>query len=128
MNMTTNKELNLKQSAIKLLPAGAICGFFNGLFGSGGGILAVFFLRNILKDEKKAHASATFIIFILSIISLILYSIYGHVSWKTGFTFIPGGIIGGILGTLALKKINPKKLKKIFALLLIISGVVMLFS
>ena len=110
------------------LPAGAISGFLNGLFGSGGGVIAVMFFRKLLKDEKKAHASATLMILFMSIISFTLYSIYGNVEWKTGFMFVPGGLIGAVAGTFILKKINPTKLKKVFAIILIIAGLVMLFS
>ena len=118
-----NKNKNFKK-----IIAGSISGFLNGLFGSGGGVVAVMFLRNITGDEKKAHASATLMILIMSIVSLIFYALYGHVDWQTGLKFIPGGIIGAVTGTFLLKNMKNKKVKKLFALVLVVSGVVMLFS
>ena len=118
-----NKNKNFKK-----ITAGTISGFLNGLFGSGGGVVAVMFLRNITGDEKKAHASATLMILIMSIVSLIFYVLYGHVDWQTGLKFVPGGVIGAIAGTFLLKNMKNKKVKKLFALVLVISGVVMLFS
>ena len=106
--------------------AGIASGFLNGLFGSGGGVVAVMFLRRILNDEKKAHASATLMILVLSIISLFLYGKNEHVDWQTGLMFVPGGIAGAVIGTALLKNIKPKGLKRLFGLVLVISGMVML--
>lgn len=117
------KKLKLKEMAT----AGLTSGFLNGLFGSGGGIVAVMFMRKITKDEKKAHAAATLMILILSGVSLFFYGINGHVDWRNGWKFIPGGLVGAVLGTFFLKKIKPQKLRKIFSCILIISGGVMLF-
>ena len=117
----------MKEKGIgKKAAGGIISGFFNGLFGSGGGVVAVMFLRNILKDEKKAHASATLMILIMSTVSLVFYAMYGHVDWQTGFKLVPGGIIGAVVGTTLLKNIKNNKLKRLFGLVLVISGMVML--
>ncbi len=111
----------------KIVLAGLTSGFLNGLFGSGGGVIAVMFLRNIIGDEKKAHASATLMILIMSIVSLTLYGIYGHIDFSTGIKFIPGGIVGAIIGTSFLKNMQSEKVKKLFGIILIVSGVVMFF-
>ena len=116
----------MKKEKTKKLLAGVTSGFLNGLFGSGGGVVAVMFLRNILQDEKKAHASATLMILIMSVVSLVFYGLYGHIDWSTGFSFIPGGIIGSVLGTRFLKNMQSDKLKRLFGLVLAVSGVVML--
>ena len=118
----------MHKDKLKKVWAGGISGFFNGLFGSGGGVIAVMFLRSILSDEKKAHASATLMILIMSTVSFVLYAIYGHVDWQTGLKLVPGGIIGALIGTFALKNIKNTKLKKLFAVVLVVSGAVMLFS
>ena len=111
---------------LKMAGGGIISGFFNGLFGSGGGVVAVMFLRSILNDEKKAHASATLMILVMSSVSLIFYALYGHVDWQTGFKLVPGGVIGAIVGTTLLKNIKNNRLKRLFGLVLVISGAVML--
>lgn len=118
----------MHKDKLKKVWTGGISGFFNGLFGSGGGVIAVMFLRSILSDEKKAHASATLMILIMSTVSFVLYAIYGHVDWQTGLKLVPGGIIGALIGTFALKNIKNTKLKKLFAVVLVVSGAVMLFS
>lgn len=119
---------NKKKKISNLAVTGITSGFLNGFFGSGGGVVAVMFLRKIIGDEKKAHASATLLILVMSSVSLFLYGIYGHVNWIDGWRFVPGGLVGAIIGTITLKKINPTKLRKLFGIILIISGGVMLFS
>ena len=101
-------------------------GFLNGLFGSGGGVVAVMFLRPLLGDEKKAHASATLMILVMSLISFALYAAYGQVEWAQGFRFVPGGIVGALLGTKLLKNIKSDVLRRVFGGVLVASGVVML--
>ncbi len=118
----------MSKDTMKKVTAGVVSGFLNGLFGSGGGVVAVMFLRNITGDEKKAHATATLMILAMSIVSFSLYAFYGHIDWQTGFKLMPGGIVGAILGTFLLKNMQNTKLKKLFGLVLAISGVVMLFS
>lgn len=113
---------------VKKFLAGGISGFLNGLFGAGGGVVAVMFLRNITGDEKKAHASATLMILIMSTASFIFYVIYGHIDWNTGLKFIPGGVIGAVAGTFLLKNIKNNKLKKLFGAVLAVSGAVMLLQ
>lgn len=108
--------------------AGLTSGFLNGLFGSGGGVVAVMFLRKIIGDEKKAHASATLMILIMSAVSLFFYGIYGHVNWAEGWSFVPGGLIGAAIGATLLKRMEAPKLRKLFGLVLVISGAVMLFT
>lgn len=112
----------------KIAFAGIISGLLNGLFGSGGGVVAVILLRNILSDEKKAHASATLMILIMSILSLILYLTKGYIDFENGVKFIAGGIFGALLGTRLLKNTSNLKLKKFFSAVLVVSGLVMLFS
>jgi len=110
----------------QLVLAGAVSGFLNGLFGSGGGVLAVMFLRKMLGDEKKAHASATLMILIMSVVSFLLYLKGESVDFKQGLTFMPGGVVGAVAGSLFLKNIQSDTLRRIFGGVIALSGVVML--
>ncbi len=115
-----------KNRGWKILLAGITSGFLNGLFGSGGGVVAVMFLRSLIGDEKKAHASATLMILAMSLISFALYAAYGEVLWKEGLMFVPGGVIGAIVGSALLKNMGSQLLRRIFGGVLAVSGVVML--
>ncbi len=103
---------------------GAVSGFLNGMFGSGGGLAAVPLLESLLKAEpKKAHATSISIILPLSVLSVILYQSNGHLDFIEALKYVPFGIIGALVGSFALKKFSNKFIKKTFAVLLIFAAV-----
>ncbi|MDD4815660.1 MAG: sulfite exporter TauE/SafE family protein [Clostridia bacterium] len=107
---------------------GSVIGFFNGFLGSGGGMIAVPILENLKKIEnKKAHATAIAVIFPLSLISAIIYSINFEFEWLTVVVLSVGVTIGGVFGSIFLKKLNGKIIRIIFASLMLFAGVRMLF-
>lgn len=121
-----NKLKNLKNSKAYYYIIGGVTGIANGLFGSGGGMLSVPLLESKGLEAKKAHASSIAITLPLSLISMIIYSVKGHIDYSLALKFVPLGILGAIIGSKLLKKISNKLLKKIFGVILIISGIRML--
>ena len=115
-----------RPTLLKKLSAGLCSGFLNGLFGSGGGVVAVLFLRDLTKDEKKAHASATLMILVLSIISLAFYGSRTEIPWQQGFALVPGGLAGAVFGTKCLKSMTGAAIRRLFGAVLAVSGVLML--
>ena len=108
--------------------SGAFVGFLNGFFGGGGGMVVVPMLVILLKlSPKKAHATAILIILPISIISAVISVVNGHYDLAVGIPVGIGVVAGGIIGALALKKINNKNLVKIFAFVMFIAGVKLLF-
>lgn len=97
-----------------------VAGFFNGLFGAGGGILIVPILENLNLNSKKAHATSVVIMAIFSLLSFIVYYFNGCFNFKIAIWFLPAGFVGAIFGVLVLKKIRIKWLKKIFGVLILI--------
>lgn len=115
-----------KKGTLVRAVTGGVSGFLNGLFGSGGGVIAVMQLKKQGLEETRAHATATLIMLVLSSLSLLLYALYDTVPFKEGLSFIPGGLLGAVIGATLLKKIQAPALKKTFGGALIIAGVVML--
>ena len=117
-----------KAKIIISLLGGIFVGFLNGFFGGGGGMVVVPILIFLLGlKEKQAHATAIFCILPLSITSSIIYITQGEFQfYNLGFVSI-GVIVGGIIGSLVLKKINNKALRIIFALIMIIAGIKIMF-
>ena len=113
-----------KTTIIYGLIGGLFVGFINGFFGGGGGMIVVPLLIFLSKmQDKKAHATAIFIILPLCIISSIIYIINGNIDWiKLLYTSI-GFIVGGIVGALVLKKANNKVLRIIFSLIMVAAGI-----
>ncbi|MEE0858426.1 MAG: sulfite exporter TauE/SafE family protein [Acutalibacteraceae bacterium] len=111
---------------IKNIFFGGITGFLNGLLGAGGGMVAVPVLKRDM-ETKEAHATCISIILPMSIASAVSYILKGAVEIKDVFPYLPGGIIGAFLGIYLLKKVKPKFIKKLFALVMLWAGVRMVF-
>jgi len=107
---------------------GFLVGILNGLFGSGGGMIAVPFLKKMGLDQKSAHATSVSIILPLSLLSAVIYISKNSMQINDVFTFLPGGILGAALGAFLMKKISPKFLQKIFGVFILYCSYKMLFS
>mgnify|MGYP006074441393 CR=1 FL=1 len=99
---------------------GFLTGLISGLFGAGGGMILVpaFSILNKM-EEKKTRATSIFCILPLVIISCIIYMKNQYIDWHIGLKSAAGGIIGGMIGTILLKKLNNQILKILFVIFLI---------
>ena len=112
---------------IRKLICGALCGFCNGLFGAGGGIIAVFSLKKLLgMDEKCAHACAICIMLPLSLVSIAGYIWGGAVDFSVSAYIVPAFFTGSIAGAYALGKLRNIWLNRLFCLLSLASAVFMI--
>lgn len=121
------KKNLLKKNWI-LIVGGALSGFVNGLLGAGGGMLAVPTLRKSGLDTKESHAGAIAVIMPLSVASGAMYLLGGKVAITDALPYLPGGIIGAVLGAIFLRKIKPAILRKIFGGFAIWAGIKMIFK
>ncbi|MCL2036246.1 MAG: sulfite exporter TauE/SafE family protein [Oscillospiraceae bacterium] len=111
----------------KLL-TGITAGLLNGLFGSGGGVVAVPLLERCGLEQKRCHATSVVLIFFLSLVSTVMYALSGKLQVSTALGFIPAGLAGAVLGSLILKKINNTLLRRIFGIIILISAAKMFMS
>lgn len=108
------------------LAIGAVTGFANGLFGSGGGTIVVPAMEKLLKAEPhKAHATAIAVILPLSVLSMFIYLNSGNINWINIIMVSAGGMAGGFVGAKLLNKIPSKWLYKIFGVFMIAAAVKM---
>ena len=107
---------------------GFITGICNGLFGSGGGIIAVPALQKAGVPLKNSHASSLALTLPLSVVSAVFYGLKGNFPLRDVLPLIPFGLAGACIGAWLMKKISNKLLKKIFGAFLIIAGVRMIIS
>ncbi len=104
-------------------------GVLSGLFGIGGGAIMV--PTMILLFGFPAHiaaATSMFMIFFVSIINASTHIALGHIAWEYALFFIPGAIIGGILGAKVNQMVNGEVLKWMLRLLLILVGIRLIFE
>ncbi|GAE90549.1 hypothetical protein JCM21531_4172 [Acetivibrio straminisolvens JCM 21531] len=67
---------------IKFAIIGLVTGIANGLFGSGGGTIAVPAMVLLLKEEEHvAHATAISIILPLTLVSAFIYVANSYIDW-----------------------------------------------
>ncbi|MGN0620828.1 MAG: sulfite exporter TauE/SafE family protein [Porcipelethomonas sp.] len=102
---------------------GIITGITNGLFGSGGGIIAVPMLKKSGMSVKESHATSLALTLPLSIISCFFYM--RDISFSTSclIYIICFGLAGALIGGILMKKLPNTYLKKAFGIILIISGI-----
>ena len=113
-----------------LLACGLAAGLINGLLGTGGGIILVFaiscFCKNTLPDRRDVCANALVVTLALTLLSTTLYIGGGNAPPADLSRFVLPGAVGGLAGGFLLGKITPTALGKLFAVLLVVSGIFML--
>ena len=112
---------------------GLLAGLCNGLLGAGGGIVVVLALSAALPDDEDSrqslYANALCVMLPLSLLTLATYALRGDI--PDGFLgadyalLLLGAAIGGLLGALITDKLSSRVLKKIFAALTVLAGVLM---
>ena len=103
-------------------------GIVNGFFGSAGGIFAVQTMEKLGLEDKKSHATSILAILPMSIASGIVYFLGGHIAFNGDtWMLLAGACAGGIIGAMLLGKLKGGIVDAIFTLLILASGVRMLF-
>jgi uncharacterized membrane protein YfcA len=96
----------------------------SGLFGIGGGVLLVPFLV-LLFAFGQHRAQGTSLIALIPPTGLLAFFAYakaGFVSWRTGLLLIPGVFVGGIFGGWLAKRLQPRRMRQVFAGLMFALG------
>ena len=102
-------------------------GFINGLFGAGGGMIVVFALAFFLNlKQHKAHATSISIILPLTLASLTIYFLNGHVDFELSSKVIPGGLVGSFIGARFLNICPEHILSKVFGAFIIFAAIRMI--
>lgn len=99
----------------------------NGLFGAGGGVVAVPLLRLTGLPEKEAHGTSVAFVLLLCLVTLTSYIIKGQADVAAALPYIPAGLGGAAVGSLFLKKIPTDALRRVFGALIIAGAVRTLF-
>ena len=122
-NVEDKEKLPLSRKII-LAICGALIGFVNGLFGGGGGMICVPLLQRVLHlPDKYSHATAIVVIFPISLVSAIIYCLSGNLEIVPLATVGVGVVLGGVVGSFALKFLPEKIVRVIFVLIMLAGGV-----
>ena len=107
---------------------GVAVGLANGLFGGGGGMIAVPLLQRVGLEEKRAHATAILWILPISLLSFILYAVKGYYRAEVLIPTAIGVTAGGVLGAKLLGKMPVKWVSLVFAILQAAAGAFLIFG
>ena len=107
---------------------GALCGgavgLANGLFGGGGGMIAVPLLSCAMNfEEKCAHATAILIIAPVCLASAVAYIIAGYARADIIIPACLGMTAGGALGALFFNRLPLAAVKVIFVAVMLAAGI-----
>ena len=112
----------------KLLGIGFVSGIFGALFGVGGGIVIVPLLLGLLAfDQRRASATSLAAILVSSVAGAVTYAFHGDV--KPGAAALIGvpAMIGVVAGSSLQQRIPVDRLTYLFALVLAVVGVRLLW-
>jgi uncharacterized membrane protein YfcA len=121
-----------------LLLIGALSGFINGLLGTGGGIVLVLSLSRFCHRKSKQHsrysmekrdvfANALAVMLPISLFSASRYAAAGTLDVMAFAPLALPSLIGGILGGILLDRLQLSRTRILFAILLLISGLFLIF-
>lgn len=113
---------------LKGLALGGLVGATNGLFGGGGGMLAVPLLKTTGLREQQAHATAILVILPISAFSFAVYAFRGFCDLSVLIPTSIGVTAGGLLGAKLLKCLPTKVVAYIFATLQAFAGFWLMFG
>ena len=103
-----------KISLLRLVPFGVLAGFLSGVFGAGGGVVAVPALRRVGFTDSQACATALSVTLPLALAGGFLYLQAGALSFGEALPYLPGGIIGAVVGAKLLPRLKATWLRRIF--------------
>lgn len=117
-----------RKNGIKNALCGAATGAANGVFGGGGGMIAVPLLRATGLEEKKAHATTIAVILPVSLLSFFLYAIRGSFDFLVALPVALGGLLGGAIGAKLLAFLPGKAVFITFSALQFLAGIWLIFT
>jgi uncharacterized membrane protein YfcA len=113
-----------------ILGIASFCGVASGMVGIGGGVLLVPLL-GILFGFSQHRAQGTTLVALIPPTGLLAFLTYlkaGYISWQTGLLLIPGVFAGGILGSYLARRLDPRRMRQVFASLMFLLGLWQVFS
>lgn len=103
---------------------GVLTGTANGLFGGGGGMIAVPVLeRAAFLPANRAHATAIAVILPACVVSGAVYLWFGLVPLAIFLPVAIGVFLGGIVGARILPSVSASSVTFLFAALMLAAGI-----
>ncbi len=123
-----NKNMDI-QAILIIIMVGIAAGILGGLVGVGGGIIIVPALVYFIGfSQKTAQGTSLGLIMLpVGILGVLQYYKQGHVDFKVVGILAVGFLIGSFFGSKVALSLPQETVKKIFAVLMILIAIKMLF-
>lgn len=134
MDGETPKQRRDREVTLSLLQyllgalSGGIVGFTLGLVGGGGSILAVPLMVYVVgvPSPHVAIGTSALAVAVNAATGLLSHARVGTVKWRCGLMYAGAGVLGAVAGSTAGKAFDGEKLLFLFAIVMIVVGVLML--
>ncbi len=123
-----NKDMDI-QTILIIILVGMAAGILGGLVGVGGGIIIVPSLVYFIGfSQKTAQGTSLGLIMLpVGILGVLMYYKQGHVDFRVVGILAVGFLLGSYLGSKIALSLPQDTVKKVFAVLMVIIAVKMLF-
>jgi uncharacterized membrane protein YfcA len=117
------------QTILILVLVGLAAGVLSGMVGVGGGIIIVPCLVYLLGFSQKSGQgnSLALLLLPLGVLGVMNYYREGYIDFKVVFAMAIGFILGNFFGSKWALTLNDEKLKKFFAVVLLLAAIKLLF-
>lgn len=103
---------------------GLIAGLTGGLFGVGGGLVAVPGLVLIIKlVQHNAHATSVTAIVAIASAAVIPFALDRELDWGVAMLLVAGAVVGAVLGAALMGRVNEANLAGAFVVLNVVAGI-----
>ena len=112
----------VRLSEIFLVACGV--GVLGGMLGVGGGILLVPLLVLLFRFEQHTAQGTSLVALVppTGLLAFLGYQQAGYVDWRVGLLLMPGVFLGGLLGSKLAQMLSPRRMRRVFAVLLFLLG------
>lgn len=108
----------------RLVGTGVCAGLLSGLLGVGGGIIMVPLLVGTLRfDQHSAHATSLAAIVVIALSAGVVFAVAGDVDYRLATVIGLGGLVGSTAGAQLMHRLSPRRLRLVFAFVLLASGI-----
>jgi hypothetical protein len=100
-------------------------GVLGGMFGVGGGVMLVPLLVLLFHFAQHTAQGTSLVALVppTGLLAFFGYAAAGKVDYRVGLLLMPGVFLGALLGSQLAHRLSPRRMRRVFALLLFAVGV-----
>lgn len=132
LNSSFPTEKGIKNYSVHNVAGGfslmGLAGLLSGILGIGSGALKVLAMDTVMKIPfKVSTTTSNFMVGVTAAASAVIYLQRGYIDPVLAMPIIPGVLLGAFIGSKILMKVNVKVLKIIFAIIITLLAIQMIY-